>query len=243
MIKNNKPLIFIFAIIPFASFAADGPAVQSTNFEAGGSYNSSSVFNTYSLNAGVNLPISNGFGTNIGIRLADSDGRRHGNTRGVDSTHQALAASIFFRKVDSVKAGIRYAHSRSEYDALISGDDTVNSDNYAIFGEYYIKQFTVAASRSYTSDDDNFEAYSTQLMTSWYLLENNMIGLMQSRYKGENSYLANITYQPSFMKNNLSFSLQYYSSRIGGTGDSIAVSLNYYFGTRVSLIDRDRRYR
>ena len=243
MIKNNKLLIVIFAFIPFVSFATEGPAVQSTNFEAGGSYGSSSIFNTYALNATANLPIGNDFGTNLNMSLRESDGRRHGNTRGIDSTHQSLIASFFYRDVNSIKAGISYGYSHSEYDFQGPGDNTDRSDNYAIFGEYYIKQFTVAASRSYASNDDNFEAYSTQLMASWYLLENSMIGLMQGRYKGENSYLANFTHQPSFMENNLSFSLQYYSSRLGGTGDSLTVSLNYYFGTRVSLVDRDRRYR
>lgn len=243
MNKNYK-VLYLLLFFPLVSFASEEPAIESTNFEVGGGYSSSKIFNSYSLAGTLNLPLSESFGAHITGMIRDSDGRRDGNTRGIGSKGQAILARLFFRNPSYTKLGIIAGYSHSKLDeSLSSGDDTSDSEVYGIFGEYYLDNFSIMAARTNSSNDRDFETYVTELFGAWYFSDNTAIGLGQIRVVGEEDYGVVIAHQPSFMNNDMSFSVAYYSNSDSGKFDSLSVQLSYYFGTRVSLIERDRKYR
>lgn len=243
MIKNNELLCYLLTVLPIIAIAEEELAIQSTNFEVGGRYENSKIFKSYFLNGIANIQINKLFGANIGAYFRDSDGRRYGNTYGIGTDSSTLATTIFVRDPSIGRAALLYALGHSKSDNKASSDRTVDSDSYSLFGEYYLKRFTIFASRIYSSSDRGYDQYSTSIAGAWYILDNMNIVLNRYRANGEYSDYATINFQPSFLNNSAGVSVAYASSRYGSKLDSITVSLNYYFDTRVSLIDRDRRYR
>ena len=241
---NNK-YIFLVLLLPISVNGSESTGVEAANYEAGVGYSTGNLFDSYDLSGTANLPVNDLLGSNIIALASKTDGKRYGSSRGLDSEGYLLLTNLYLREQSLGKIGLSltYAERESDFGASSTADNKTTSKGYAIYGEYYLERFTVGASRSYQENDRNFEDYATQLRAQWYISNNSMVGIAQSRWQHENSYNAAIIYQPSFLNNNMSVTVDYYSSSNGGKLDAIGLSMSYYFGTQVSLIDRDRKYR
>ena len=241
----KKKIILLMLMLPISAYGSENIGTDTANYEAGAGYSTGNLFDHYELSGTANLPLTDLLGTNINGLLSNSDGKRHGRSRGIDSDGYLLNANFYLRKQETGKIGFSliYAERESDFGGSTAGDNKTTTTGQALFGEYYLEKFTVGASRSYQENDRDFETYTTLLRAQWYVTDNSMVGIAQNRWRDENSYIAAIIYQPSFLDNNVSFTLDYYSSSNGGELDSIGLSMSYHFGTQVTLIDRDRKYR
>ncbi|MBU6954063.1 hypothetical protein [Hahella sp. HN01] len=228
------------AIFPVCTFAAEG-GVANTNFEAGINYSQSRDSENYSVGGSVTLPVYSFVGANLNANASHQDGKDDQ----IDSDSHGLGGNLFLRDFNIGKIGLGYSYSKTSFDlpSWLSPyvDDDSESDHYRIFGQYYLGDFTLSAIR-YVSEakeaDERFNGLA--LSAAWYATENVRTSLDASAMDSKDNYGITVEYQPELFQNAASVSFSYADGR---KDDTFSVGFNYFFGTKVSLKDRDRKYR
>lgn len=215
--------------------AARWTGIQKWLFFTQSPYTDSDDGRSYFVAGGINLPISDYWGASIDARIGHY-------SEEIDADQYDLVGTVFLRNLDLGKIGASYGYTRFEFDFPASStiSDTVNTDTYKILGEYYLSDFTLGLSRSRIKFSTTPQDANTSLVSAlWYVTDNTRVKLAAGGMDAEDVYFYEISYQPSYFDNAISFSLWYDDSK---TGDSISLSFNYYFDVKVSLKERDRKY-
>jgi len=242
MIKKIIPMLLL---LPISVFGAENQGIESANYETSIDFSNSKYRDAYALSAVANLPIDKKFAANLMARYSDSNGKSFSGGRGFDSTSSSLFAMLFIRDQTTGKAGAALAYTKSEHDypASLSSFKNQETKGYSIYGQFYLDNLTLFAARAYSENNNDFSRYTSNAGLAIYLPANTGISLAGLRANQETDYSLAITHQPSFLNNNAGVTFSYIRDSDNSDFDSISLSFSYYFGTRASLIDRDRKYR
>lgn len=224
-------------LFPLSVCAGENGGVAEQNFEAGAEYDQDRDSSGYGLNGAYRLPIAEYFGAS----LSASAGHTNGEGNRVDSDAGAIEGAAFLRDFEVGKLGLAYRYSHTEFQLGHGFDDvSVNDNTYNVFGQYYWGNFTLIGSRTIvkTEDFDDFNAWF--LGVKAYLPYDVSVSGGAGGMDAEDNYSVSAEYQPAFLNQSTSIELGYSKSP---HNDSFQLQVNYFFGTNVSLKQRDRQYR
>ena len=240
-----KGIIILACCLPLAVSATENQAITDTNFQADLAYSTSEYFDHVILSGIVNLPISDNLGASLGAIASNTNGKTVNGGRGIDSKLYGLNALVFVRNQNMGRLGLGYALAHSENDESNSSSfpDERDIHGYRLLGEYYLDTITLTGSRNYSADDDDNEFFSSTLAVAWYVQDNIRLNIARLMHQDQYDSIILLELQPALMNNAMSISLAYEKDSDDSDFDTYGISVSYFFGTRVSLIDRDRKYR
>ncbi len=239
---------------------ADPLAVAATNYEAGLTTGDNYVSgnrtsNFYDVNGAVHLPLA----TYVGASL--SGGYQHTNiiTNPFPNTTPAspwpsctvrsgnMDGGLFVRNPSLGRIGVGYGAGRqtSQCSAtfLPTGTGTLNTRYSTANAEYYFSRVTLGAARTKVNLESDGHLDSDTLTASWYPVNDARVALGADGLDLKKTYHFNLEYQPEFLDNSLSLMFGYTTQRQTQSIHTITVGFEYFFGTDVDLLTRDRQYR
>jgi hypothetical protein len=157
--------------------------------------------------------------------------------------------SFFARRPTLGRIGLSYGVGELSSDCsvnsqfLLTGSDKLDTDRQRLDLEVYLSDFTIGGAYTQLNLDSGPELETTALHASWYPLDSLKITLSGDDQYEENTYGIQFEHQPEFLGDGFGVQLGY--AKTDGDLDTqvISVGLSYFFGTRVTLKDRDRLYR
>lgn len=238
-------------------------AVETSHFEFGLASSDSDTDNstsngTLGVNAAATFPLGSYFGAAIGgsysessVRTRDvlADGGSSGGRPSCDFDSVGGNVSLFFRRPTFGKIAVSYGVGELSSDCgddslfLLSGDDTLSTDNYRIEAEYYLGDFTLGAARITTKLEDGPELESTTVTGSWYPHDSFRVSLSGSDLYEQDTYGLMLEHQPEMLGDVFGVRLGYSTTDDEPKTRTIQLGLTYYFGKEISLKARDRQYR
>ncbi|REG84245.1 hypothetical protein [Marinomonas pollencensis] len=204
---------------------------ESPNFElglGGGLLNSKALFN---LDVLLNIPLNEVYSTQV---LLNSNYLMTGRSK--DSFAQSELASNWFARNEYGRLGVGVGVSE-----LKPKDDNKETDR-SLVGRVMADAFwdEVTFSGNYTSYDSTLNNLSsTRLGASYYLTEDVRISAYRERYNDESAWRIEAFFQPDKYRQLASVGV---IARSGEDNDYLGVIARYYFDTKVSLQERERRY-
>lgn len=228
--------------------ASDEPAVAKVNFSAnlGVSINPT-IADFAGAGIGVRLPLGHDTGMSFSVKGAKTFAKKQGF---IESQHYSGALSFFKRNVDVGQFGLGVSNSVSERDGLESAHSTA----VGLFGSLYYEDVTLSGqfSHSFNTDDqfkNSKDTSAAKAGINWFLRDNlNLTSRLAYRLDAHDhayNLALGMVLQPHFFHNKASFSIGYNAPTDDFFNDEnqfFHVGLQYYFGTNVSLKDRQRRY-
>lgn len=158
--------------------------------------------------------------------------------------------TLFARRPTLGKMGVSYGVNQLSSECgdsswfVTSGDDSLDAKNYRVFAEYYLYDFTLAASQTATDLDDGDKLDSTSITASWYPLDSLRISASAGNDLYErDTYGIMLEHQPDFLGDGLGVYLGYARTDQSPSTRTVTLGFAYYFGVRVDLKTRDRQYR
>jgi hypothetical protein len=157
--------------------------------------------------------------------------------------------SFFARRPTLGKIALSYGIGELSSDcsansAFIStGNDKLDTDRQRLDVEFYWRDFTIGGAYTQLSLDSGPDLDTTALHASWYALDSLKVTLSGDDQYDENSYGIDFEHQPEFLGDGFGVHLGYAKTDGEQETRTISLGLSYYFGTRVTLKDRDRLYR
>lgn len=240
-------ILILATFLPGALFAQQ-QAVKDVNFLINAYKVNYDYFlserNTTGLAGEITLPLSTFAGVAFSYTLQDSKQQYYYSVNN-ESLDRMLGAAFIIR--DYNVGGIRFDYSRLDSKITLSDIDDdyapnfkYHRENALLQGEYYFENTTLTLARL-RNDLRGSKNDTNILVGSWYSYDNLRWDLSLVRPKNaQESRSLNLDYQPRFLKNRASFQLGYsksdYDQKIVSFGFSI------YFGSNVSLKERDRKY-
>ena len=216
---------------------------------------------TLGLNAAATIPFGRYFAvaasagySEVTIRtrngLVEESGSMPGARASCDFRGTQGGITLFARRPTLGKIGASYGLNELSSECgdssvfVISGDDSLDTKNYRVFAEYYLYDFTLAASRTSTDLDDGDNLESSSVTASWYPLDSLRISASAGNDLYEqDTYGIMLEHQPDFLGDALGVNLGYAETERSPQTRTITIGFAYYFGTRVELKTRDRQYR
>ncbi|HEY0720853.1 MAG TPA: hypothetical protein VGE50_06330 [Gammaproteobacteria bacterium] len=258
--KTRRLLLALLSLIPLQAGAAQG-GIESANYSLGVAVTDSEWYRDYTLSGTARLPLVDYVGLTLGAGLGtleESDKskeqwREWGLSVSSDTTYTEANLGIVVSDFTIGKVSADY--SRSDYESTTTfgntpiGNVTYHDhwyyNTYQLSGSYYFNRFDLGATRGWSksySDDSSSKSNGTLFDVGYYPTDNLLAGLRTDA--DTEVYELSLMYQPQLFNNaiGLGFSMtdSIDSDDIGRPYYSL--NLAYYFGTRVSLIDRKRRY-
>ncbi len=233
-------LILFSGLITNIAVASEPGGVINRNYETGLAYTNTDQSHDYEINGSALLPITDYIGTALDADLRHDLGK--GNV--VDTTRYGVGSSVFLRNFEIGRLGAAYLFSYSKFDlpSSVNASDTSIVHNFRAFGEYYLSNFTISASRTYSHFESGTDRNNWIISGQWYPYKNTKLSIRTSGMDAKDHYGASIEHQPGFFNNAAGLFLSYsYDNKVNK--DAFALGFTYYFNTRVHLIDRDRKYR
>jgi len=224
-------------LFPLSVCAGENGGVAEQNFEAGAEYDQDRDSSGYGLNGAYRLPIAEYFGASLSASAA----RTNGQDNRIDTDSGSVVTSVFVRDFDIGKVGILYNYTYTKLKLGYGFDDvSINQNSYGASGQYYLGNFTLFGSRiiSKAEDFDNFNVWFLGVQA--YLPYDVSVSGSAGGMDAEDNYSVSAEYQPAFLNQSTSIELGYSKSP---HNDSFQLQVNYFFGTNVSLKQRDRQYR
>jgi hypothetical protein len=176
-------------------------------------------------------------GSNTGIASCSFKGTQGGIT-------------LFARRPTLGKIGVSYGQSQLSSECgdsswfVTSGDDSLDAKSYRVFAEYYLYDFTLAASQTATELEHGDKLDSTSITASWYPLDSLRISASAGNDLYErDTYGLMLEHQPDFLGDGLSLYLGYAKTDQSPSIRTITLGFAYFFGVRADLKTRDRQYR
>jgi len=157
--------------------------------------------------------------------------------------------SLFARRPNLGRIGLSYGIGELSSDCsvnsqfLLSGDDKLDTDRQRLDLELYLSDFTIGGAYTQLNLDSGPELETTALHASWYPLDSLKITLSGDDQYEDNTYGIRFEHQPEFLGDGFGVQLGYAKTDGDVDRQVISVGLSYFFGTRVTLKDRDRLYR
>ncbi len=268
MIRNHiaiKAPLFGAALLLATGVFAQSRAVQSTNFElAVESTDSDTSGSTSNGTLGANLRGTLPLGGLFGVSLNGEYSRSRVRTRDVlaidDGSNSAIRpscsfentggeVSLFVRRPTLGKIALSYGIGQLSADCSVNsvflptGDDSLDSDRQRLDVDLYLGNFTLGGSYTELNLDDAPKLETTTMSASWYPLDSLKISLSGNDQYEENTYGIFVEHQPEFLGNGFGVNIGYAKTDGEPNTRAISIGLSYYFGTSVTLKDRDRHYR
>jgi len=233
-------LLFVPAMVVNA---AENRGVSDINYELSADYSNADTFDSYAVNGRLSIPIQS-FG---GVSLTAGASSQNADNNGVDADRYAVGVTAFIRDYEVGKLSAGFGYSEAELDFpnnlvfINTPDDKIKSKQYTAAGEYYFQNITARGSRDYfdTDNADSIKIWSLSLLSYWK--KDTRFRVSSTRVDGKYDYGVSISHQPGVFKNSVELSLGY--SDTSNNNQIYLASVSYHFSTRVSLIERDRRYR
>lgn len=260
---RTAPLAALLAIFGTAALA-QSRAVESANFELGlestdSDTSGSTSIGMLGLNGGGTLPVGEYFGfafsgyyteskVRTGDVLADTSGAAAGNrpSCGFDSLGGDVTA--FARRPWLGKAGLTYGKGKLSPKCgggsvfIAGGDDKLDTEHYRVDVEAYLGDFTLAAAHIST-DLGSTTLDSNEVSASWYPFDSLKASLVSNDLYDQDYIQVMLEHQPEFMGDAFGLRLGYSQSDRSPKTSTVYLGMTYYFGSRVTLKDRDRHYR
>ncbi len=231
--KSSVIFTMLFTLPVIATADPQG-GVEDSNYQVTISGTSSDYGNTARLSGGARFPVADNTGMSLSAGLTEFNGKNSF----ADSSSRLVGLGIFFRKYDLGIINAGYSYSESETD-LVSGTKKNNFDTYSLNGTYYIDMFDISLYRSTATDTTGSSFNSSRISAAYYANDNLRISASAGGMDSDESYTFGVLYQPETFNNAIGISATYQEDK---TYDSYNVSITYHFDTKVSLIDRIRRY-
>lgn len=230
----KKLLLATLLITPVIAFGKPG-GIEASNYTAAFSATDTEIGNVYSLYGDIRLPVADYVGATLNI----SGTKSAYDEPYFDSTTAAAGVGLLFRKYDLGSIEIGYGYSDTDYDAPGS-DFSIQINTYTLGGTYYLDRFDITATRSIYDPDSGNNAHGMQIGAAYYLTDNLYASISAGGMDQEDTYSFAIVHQPRFFNNNIGYSIGVMDS--ADFDPSYYLSVAYFFGTRVSLIERFRKY-
>lgn len=223
-------LLITFPIIT----SAESNGIEATNYRVSASVLNSDAGNVFGLSAAIRTPLMK----NIGVSLNAGLSEFNGNNNYIDSSGESIGLDVFIREYNLGLIQLGYNYSKSDYDLFPS---TLNnsSDTFSILGIYYIHNFDLSLRRNTSESDTGRKSNTSNIGVSYYVTDNLNTRISFGGMDLDNSNTFSIQYQPKIFNNSIGISAYYTNSQ---SIDSYGLSISYYFDTKVSLIDRIRKY-
>ena len=210
------------------------PGIEATNYSVTGSFSSLDYGDTLSLSGQIRTPIADytGFTFDAGFSEFDGDGNY------LDTSTRSASMGLFVRRYDLGMIDLRYAYQSTDADIE---SDPLHTHTVALAGTYYFNRFDLMLSRSKTRPEMSHNLNSSNLGIAYYLTDNLRGGINVGGMDSKDSYIVHINYQPMIFDNAIGLSLSYQGVK-DISDDLLRLSLSYFFDTKVSLLDRTRKY-
>lgn len=230
---RNCLVLALIVCFPIASFA-EKAGIENRNYNIGVSGSGTEHGNSYALLAIARTPVA----AYTGMFLSGNASAFKGKSSYLDSTSQSVGVGVFFRKYKFGTIGASYGYTKMETDAgaqNIKGNINTVSLNSAL----YIKNVDLAFVGSKATPNTGNNVVSAAVGVSSYFSDNFRAGVSVGGMDAAGSSSVNVIYQPAILSNVVSISATYTNA---SSIDTLSLSLNYYYGSKVTLIDRARRY-
>ena len=225
----------MLVFLPIIATAEESGGIEHSNYNTSISGGNSVNGNFLALGGGARFPVVNYVGMSLNAGLF----KFNGNNNFVDSTGKSIGLGGLVRKYDLGIVNVNYSHSESEFN-IPFGTWKNNTNSYSLSGTYYIKKFDLSLSRTiYNSNTSNI-SNTSYLDVAYYVNDNLSVSAsVRGMNADKSSSLISASYQPQAFNNAISVSASYGRAY---AIDSYGIAISYYFDTKVSLIDRIRRY-
>lgn len=266
MIRSNTALsVALLGALTLSIPAHAQRAVEATNFALdlhSNDNDTSGSTSTGTLGATLRgtLPIGSWFGASLSgnystsrVRTGDvlprEDGAPVGLRPSCSFDNLGGEISLFVRRPTLGKLGVSYGIGELSADCsansafLPDGGDKLDTDRQRVDLEVYLGDFTFGGQYTQLSLDGGADLDTTEVKASWYPLDSLKVALSGSDQYEEDTYGILLEHQPEFLGDGFAVQLGYASTDGEPTSRTISIGLSYFFGTRVSLKDRDRLYR
>ncbi|WP_162628861.1 hypothetical protein [Marinobacter bohaiensis] len=236
----TRTFVGCLLLVPTLALAGEQGGVLDTNYEVGAGYTKDRDSDSVDLSGTINLPLFGYVGSSafVGGQTSQADS----GSNQLDADNLGFGGSIYLRDFDLGKVGVSAAYTKTFFDSSSPAvPDDLKSYQYSAFGEYYIDRFTLGFQRTLVDVEDPVDdAHSWTGSVAWYPEDNTKLLLSGSGMDSRDNYSVALSHQPDALGESTEVSLGYTSSP---HDDTFNLSLSYYFGTQVPLIDRDRKYR
>jgi len=212
------------------------------------------------LDGEVTFPLGPYLGAFVGAAFDKSVGEQYdgdlefddeslGGRLGVFYRDPAIGRVLFGYELEETESSITW-YGGSPYDST----EDVTSESYLALVEGYAGPVTLRLqnTRIFYEFDDRFsfdeDDYVDAAMAAvdWYVTPNVRLGVQIGLEDAEDSYSADIEFQPSFMGNVAGFSIGYFradDSEDDSVTNGVSLAVHIYFDRRFDLKTRDRHYR
>ncbi len=232
----KKKLVYL-ACLPVLAVAGENGGVLETNYGAGIAYSESRNSKGLRASGNVSIPVYKYIGSTLFVNGSKTEGEKNS----LDSDAYRVGGVAFLRDFNLGKLGVSAAYNKTNFDTPSGSSlDDTELNQYGLLGQYYFNDFTFGANRNVvdSKDFDDFNSWTASI--DWYWQENTKLSLDGSGMDAKDSYGIRVSHQPNFFNNSTDITFSYNGYR---TDDVFSLSVNYYFGTLVTLQDRDRKYR
>ena len=254
------------ALLCGGSAFAQTRAVEAKHFEFG--FNSvdsdtsdSTSSGTLGLDLAATFPLGSYLGASIGGSYSESNVRTRDvlgdNPDAVPGSRQSCSfdstngnVSLFLRRPSFGRIGVSYgvgdlsADCEGESVFLLTGKDSLGTENYSVDAEYYIADFTLGAAYTITLLEDSSEDLkTTTLSASWYPIDSVKLSVFGNDLYEDNTYGLAVEHQPGMLGDGFSVRLGVSTTDESPKTRTIQLGLAYFFGRQVPLKVRDRQYR
>ena len=180
------------------------------------------------------------------LNLSSNIQKTDGTDNVVDQDSYKLSSQIFARDYHVGELGLSYEYLRMMPNWLTNKNwitlppKSIDINSLGLYARYFVDKITLDVGRFATKHDVYDTKYSSNVGVGYYLTNDILVNTSLSGIDSDGFYFVGMKFQPSILKKSVSFGFSYSDSK--NTDPDYAMHISYYFGTRVSLIDRDRKY-
>lgn len=239
---RKRVALMVVSCFPVVSLAGE-LAVKETNYGLGASYStvdsgSPGTQNSYSVTGLSRFAIED----NVGMQLAASIDKSYYKSNSYNSDVSGLwvSAGFFVRDYDIGSVNMGFSYGRMGYDSDLGSYVDSSYQSVSLSGTYYLDQFELGTGVSQTDSSYALSepSRSSHIVAGYYINDNLKLSATVAGLDSSGRSL-NIIFQPAILNNQWSISGTLTN---GQAYDRYSISLGYYFDTKVSLMDRNRRY-
>lgn len=265
-IRTSVHLAALAALLAAGSTVAQTRAVEARHYEFGlnstdSDTHDSTSSGTLGVDAIATFPLGNYFGLSVGGSYSESSVRTRNvlgdNPDSAPGSRQSCKfdntngeAGLFFRRPKYGRVGVSYGKGKLGEDCdgesifLLTGKDSLDTENFAVNAEYYLGNFTFGAEyRTTELENSSEDLKSTTLSASWYPIDSLKVSLWGDDLHDDNTYGLVIEHQPQMLGDGFSVKLGVSTTDASPKTRTVNLGLAYFFGREVPLKTRDRQYR
>ena len=220
-------------LLPSIVSAGEGGIMES-NGSIMAMFSDSNHYSHAGIGLGYRLPVGDYGGVVFAAAVTDTNGK----DSYLNSTGQAAGVEAFLRKYDMGLVSASYSHGEVKAD-LNPGSLTASYDSYSVTGVYYFGDVDAMLGYTRLESDivNNPDTY--RVAGRLYLGDNVATELEVNKDDVTDTYGISFVYQPNMFANSVGVTAGYQSS---DNEDTVSISIKYHFDTKVSLIERNRKY-